>query len=618
MTGHTDFPFIGKITLSGTLKTRTGLHIGAHSGNVNPRGIDAPIVREPFRRANDGGQDSHPFPYIPGSSLRGKLRMLLVRVLDKPVQEVIRAGGKPIRLHSCQKENCEVCRLFGSVPVGDDSWSLPSAVHFTDLRLTPEARQHFARELKSENATDRLTMSANPRVIERIPPGAPFGFSLTYYVRNPKTMEEDVNNLLTTLSLLQDDTLGGHGSRGYGQVSLSLKKMTAWRFGERTEETTELALSPEEAKTLIAGAVKKFGADETPKNDSGIEVSSSEAVTDSTRNSTIRRVYRLRFTSPLHVGEPGIGLEGCAESVASDTLFSALANAWLTLYGKASLEEMLKGFCEASQESPQPPPFLISSAFPYFDKQFFFPKPLVKPARLEEDTSEAKGLKDAPFLSSGIFKNWTGGALQDKDLAWELKEDLSKTEVLPRLRLDRLDMASNLYFCGQVSFPEKGGLYFLAEGTQQKLDELSEVLDFLGGLGLGGERSLGFGRFTAQEEDITDKHALAFLWPKDDKVRNTFLTLSLYYPSQAEMDCFGTDTSKLAGYQLVERGGWVDSPSLRSPLRKKSCRLFTEGSVFQTQQLQGCLINVTPEKAPHQVYRYGFAFPMGITMNRGI
>ena len=597
MAGHTDFPFIGKITLSGTLKTRTGLHIGAHSGNVNPRGIDAPIVREPFRRATDSGQDSHLFPYIPGSSLRGKLRMLLVRVLDKPVREVIRAGGKPIRLHSCQKDACEVCRLFGSVPVGDDGWSLPSAVHFTDLRLTPEARQHFARELKSENATDRLTMSANPRVIERIPPGAPFDFSLTYYVRALETLEEDVNNLLTTLALLQDDTLGGHGSRGYGQVSLSLKKMTARRFGGGEEK----AYSLEDTKKSLA-EVKNF-------LQASLSIQSATATPTTQPTTTIRRVYRLRFTSPLHVGEPGIGLEGCAESVASDTLFSALANAWLTLYGKASLERMLKGFCEV----PQKPPFLISSAFPYFDTQYFFPKPLVKPERLEEDTSEAKRLKDAPFLSSDVFKNWTGGALQDKDLKWTLETDLSKTEVLPRLRLDRLDMASNLYFCGQVSFPKEGGLYFLAEGTQQRLDELSEVLSFLGGLGLGGERSLGFGRFTAQGEDITDKHTLAFLWPKDDKVRNTFLTLSLYYPSQAEMDCFGKDPSKLAGYQLVERGGWVDSPSLRSPLRKKSCRLFTEGSVFHKQP-QGCLINVTPESAPHQVYRYGFAFPVGIVL----
>ena len=596
-----DFPFVGKITLSGTLTTRTGLHIGARSGSVNPRGIDAPIVYEPFRQASDGGQDSRLFPYIPGSSLRGKLRMFLVRVLDKPVQEIIRAGGKPIRLHSCQNEDCQVCRLFGSVPVGEDNWSLPSAVHISDLRLTPEARQNFVRELKSENATDRLTMSANPRVIERIPPGTTFDFSLTYYVRAPKTMEEDVNNLLTTLALLQDDTLGGHGSRGYGQMSLSLKEMKARRFGGKQEG--EKACSLEDTKKSLAEVKSLFQDSQN--------LQSATPTPPTAQSSIIRRVYRLCFTSPLHVGEPGVGLEGCAESVASDTLFSALANAWLTLYGKTSLEDLLAEFCQASQETAQPPPFRISSAFPYFDKQFFFPKPLVKPGKFDEDTSEAKGLKDAPFLSADVFQNWIGGALKDKDLAWALEEDLSKTEVLPRLRLDRLDMASNLYFCGQVSFPKEGGLYFLAEGTPQSLDQLSEVLHFLGSLGLGGERALGFGRFTAEVEDVTANHPLAFLWPNDKKVRDAFLTLSLYYPSQGEMSAL---EGSLAGYQLVERGGWVDSPSLRSPLRKKSCRLFTEGSVFQTQEPQGCLINVTPPDAPHQVYRYGFAFPVAITI----
>ena len=289
MAGHPDFPFIGKITLSGTLRTLTGLHIGARSGSVNPRGIDAPIVREPFRRTNNGGQDSRLFPYIPGSSLRGKLRMLLVRVLKKPVQEVIRAGGKPIRLHSCQEEGCQVCRLFGSVPVGDDNWSFPSAVHFTDLRLTPEARQHFARELKSENATDRLTLSANPRVIERIPPGATFDFSLTYYVRNPNTMEADVNNLLMTLSLLQDDSLGGHGSRGYGQVSLSLTEMTAQHFRGQKEEKS---YSLEDTQKSL-NDVKSF-LDVTQSTQSSISTTSPAP----SRTSTI---HPPRVPSPLHV-----------------------------------------------------------------------------------------------------------------------------------------------------------------------------------------------------------------------------------------------------------------------------------------------------------------------------
>ena len=293
MAGHPDFPFIGKITLSGTLRTLTGLHIGARSGSVNPRGIDAPIVREPFRRTNNGGQDSRLFPYIPGSSLRGKLRMLLVRVLKKPVQEVIRAGGKPIRLHSCQEEGCQVCRLFGRVPVNTEDGagqpSLPSAVHLTDLRLTSEARQRLTREIKSENTTDRITRAANPRVIERVPRGTTFDFSLTYYVRDLDTMAEDVNNLLMTLSLLQDDSLGGHGSRGYGQVSLSLTEMTAQHFRGQKEEKS---YSLEDTQKSL-NDVKSF-LDVTQSTQSSISTRSPAP----SRTSTI---HPPRVPSPLHV-----------------------------------------------------------------------------------------------------------------------------------------------------------------------------------------------------------------------------------------------------------------------------------------------------------------------------
>ena len=73
----------------------------------------------------------------------------------------------------------------------------------------------------------------------------------------------------------------------------------------------------------------------------------------------------------------------------------------------------------------------------------------------------------------------------------------------------------------------------------------------------------------------------------------------------------------LIGYQLVERAGWVDSPVVTSGQRKKTCRMFAEGSVFRTQP-RGCLVDVTPEPVekapPHPVYRYGFAFPVGMVM----
>ncbi|MFM7423674.1 MAG: type III-A CRISPR-associated RAMP protein Csm3, partial [Elainella sp.] len=73
-------------------------------------------------------------------------------------------------------------------------------------------------EWKFENGMDRITAAANPRQIERVPAGAKFQFELVYTVENPEQALEDLRNLAIAIAILEDDALGGHGSRGYGKV----------------------------------------------------------------------------------------------------------------------------------------------------------------------------------------------------------------------------------------------------------------------------------------------------------------------------------------------------------------------------------------------------------------
>lgn len=616
-----EFPFLGSVKLKGTFKTRTGLHVRGGGAGINPRGVDAPLIRDPMSKS---ARQSDGLPYIPGSSLRGKLRTFLVRTLNKPVKEVVRAGGRPIRLHSCQDDQCEVCRLFGSVPAesSEEQWSLPAALHLSDLRLgNPDT---FREELKSENALDRITAQSNPRQIERIPPETSFSVSFTYYVRRADHLEEDLCNLLTALALLQDDSLGGHGSRGYGAVSISLSKIKARRFGVQAQK--ELLIDyPQDLP--LAEAVDRIG-EALPEIKtffaSASQITFTKSAGPTAPKDIVRHVACLHFTSPLHVGEPRVGLEGCADVISADTLFSAIANTWLTIYGKQSLEQLLAEFNSAAELPDCAPPFLLSSAFPYRNTEFFFPKPLWQERSDEEEVDAKaakalKALKDLKFLPAAFFQKWITGHLEKSDFGdWMIQEgetqkSLSATEILPRVRLDRLDLASNLYFCGQVYFPEDGGLYFLAEGTEENLAQLYEVLRLLGELGIGGERALGFGRFTLREQKIEEIKTLEFLASYPN--RDAFLTLAPYFPTDREIRALvRNEGEEMTAYQLVERGGWVDSPELRSGRRKKTCRMFTEGSVFQTQP-RGCLVDVTPEpvkKAPHHVYRYGFAFPVGM------
>ena len=101
----------------------------------------------------------------------------------------------------------------------------------------------FLTEWKFENGIDRITSAANPRNIERVPRGAKFKFSILLDVEEQATFGEDLENLNLCMRLLQDDALGGHGSRGYGQVKLNLSKITArpidYYRGQVTEESIE-------------------------------------------------------------------------------------------------------------------------------------------------------------------------------------------------------------------------------------------------------------------------------------------------------------------------------------------------------------------------------------------
>lgn len=76
----------------------------------------------------------------------------------------------------------------------------------------------YMTEWKFENGIDRVTAAANPRQLERVPAGAKFQFEMVYTVEDETQIVEDVQNLAIALAILEDDALGGHGSRGYGKV----------------------------------------------------------------------------------------------------------------------------------------------------------------------------------------------------------------------------------------------------------------------------------------------------------------------------------------------------------------------------------------------------------------
>jgi len=206
------------VEIKAKLVLQTGLHIGAGDSEMHIGGIDNSVIKHPLTQS----------PYIPGSSLKGKIRTLL-EWRSGAVQ------NNPLTLKDVSKNPEEVkniLRLFGISGDAKNSEQEVteigvSRLAFWDCALNEDWEKairdnnQLLTEAKSENTIDRITSTAgNPRQTERVPAGAEFDFKLTL-----RKFEGDKPELLDLvlkgLKLLELDSLGGSGSRGYGKVKFT-------------------------------------------------------------------------------------------------------------------------------------------------------------------------------------------------------------------------------------------------------------------------------------------------------------------------------------------------------------------------------------------------------------
>lgn len=196
-----------KLIFTGTITLKTGLHIGGTNTAMNIGGPDKFVVRNPLTN----------IPYIPGSSLKGKMR-LLIELKDGSADE----KGDPTKEMSTRAG-----ALFGTAPIKKDAPSHPSRIIVRDsemnLALTPnfENTDMPFSESKTEVSVNRITAKANPRTIERVPAGAVFNVNLILNIFESDDKKQLLETLKDALCLLEDDYLGGNGSRGYGQIQFS-------------------------------------------------------------------------------------------------------------------------------------------------------------------------------------------------------------------------------------------------------------------------------------------------------------------------------------------------------------------------------------------------------------
>lgn len=199
-----------KILYSGTIKVLTGLHIGGTNAAMNIGGPDKFIVRNPINQ----------LPYIPGSSLKGKLRSLF----ELSRGEVSVVKNRNPEFGPTENPTHRAAKLFG---ISADKGGHPSRIIVRDSELIIEGTDFSNTDLlytesKTEVSIDRVTAAANPRTFERVPAGARFKLSMVLNIFEGDNEQELKDDLKSAISLLEKDYLGGQGSRGYGHVKLEL------------------------------------------------------------------------------------------------------------------------------------------------------------------------------------------------------------------------------------------------------------------------------------------------------------------------------------------------------------------------------------------------------------
>ena len=359
--------------------------------------------------------------------------------------------------------------------------------------------------------------------------------------------------------------------------------------------------------------------------------------------------YKLTFKTGLHLGrytgpaQTGqLGLQRTEVYIPADTLFSALCQTWAMFYDGSALEAFLDSYTQNKVGLP----LRLTSAFPYAGKVRFFPMPLVN--LTIDDVNDYKKVKKIQFVSHNVFQALLNGetptlnetllinngrmwvdASEKKELETFLKPsnadpeedgdatdadskkngDLTiwKTDGRPRVTLDRGSSDAQIWHVETLQFNENCGLWFAAEfGADDKANietRIDTLLTLLGDTGVGGERNAGYGLFELKKESVEI----------DTPAGNTqFVTLAPLCPK--DKDELKTLISGDVSYILTNCGGWGNSTG--TPFQRTEVMMFGEGSVLTTiEGHPGRLVPLMPpsdEVRPHPVYRYGYAWPVGL------
>ena len=318
-----------------------------------------------------------------------------------------------------------------------------------------------------------------------------------------------------------------------------------------------------------------------------------------------KTVFKLRFLSPLHIGN-GLGeaYDTTEGMLHSDTISGLLASAWCTLFNADNVSSFMNSY-------------RVSSAFPYIADTYFLPRPAgeLNLKLLDYDQAKAnKLLKKIEFLSIDQWNTAACGQIlkisrsnisncgrfifpDNKNSQSVFIDELEQRVSVPRAGSTP---ATPFYFERRF-FSNDAGLYFFCDADNQTLNTIELLLKSIGTIGVGTDKSSGNGQFEVSKSTINISTVIN---------ETGYLLISLFCPNKEELQNIPLPNCR---YQLIKRGGFIagtTSDKFRH-LRKRTIFMFTEGSYFSNIKPQGKIENVRPEwndSTLHPVYRDGRAY----------
>ena len=200
--------------IEATIEAISGVRIGGSDDLLQIGGTDLTVIKHPVTLK----------PYLPGSSIKGKMRHELEKRLGKFGG---RDGSQPC---GCAQRDCLVCVVFG--PHMNSKHDLgPSRIIVRDAQLL----EGGDIELKTENVINRRTGTAeHPRTVERVAAGARWTLEIGIeeldldahcsYTDSKGNSHSGgqalVEFVLDGLRYIQETGIGAGTSRGYGQIKI--------------------------------------------------------------------------------------------------------------------------------------------------------------------------------------------------------------------------------------------------------------------------------------------------------------------------------------------------------------------------------------------------------------